>query len=72
MSSYQQRLVHRHKFELPTIKDSVEELSVDGGKIRLITPKGEKCIWRDYKGIPPVNYPLMDSERMYQLTAIAL
>jgi hypothetical protein len=47
----QQRLVHRHKFELPCCEDTVEELSVDGGKIRLITPKGEKCIWRDYKGI---------------------
>ena len=47
----QQRLVHRHKFELPSCEDTVEELSVDGGKIRLITPKGEECIWRDYKGI---------------------
>ena len=40
----QQRLVHRHKFELPCCEDTVEELSVDGGKIRLITPKGEKCM----------------------------
>lgn len=47
----QQRLVHRHKFELPNVKGTVKELSVDGGKIRLTTPKGEKCIWRDYKGI---------------------
>jgi hypothetical protein len=47
----QQRLVHRHKFELKNVKLTVKELSVDGGKIRLITPKGEKCIWRDYKGI---------------------
>jgi len=26
-------------------------LSVDGRKIRLITPLSEPCIWRDYKGI---------------------
>ena len=50
-SKTQQRLVHRHKFELPCCEDPVEELSVDGGKIRLITSKGEECIWRDYKGI---------------------
>lgn len=47
----QQRLVHRQEFELPMCKSPVKELSVDGGKIRLRTPKGEKCIWRDYKGI---------------------
>ena len=47
----QQRLVHRQKFELPLGKNPIKELSVDGRKIRLRTPKGEKCIWRDYKGI---------------------
>ena len=47
----QQRLVHRQKFQLPQSKQEIQELSVDGGKIRLRTPLGEPCIWRDYKGI---------------------
>ena len=36
--STQQRLVHRQTFELPQIKETVEEMSVDGGKVRLRTP----------------------------------
>jgi hypothetical protein len=47
----QQRLVHRQKFPLPQSQPEIQELSVDGGKIRLRTPLGEPCIWRDYKGI---------------------
>ena len=47
----QQRLVHRRKFPLPQSQQEIQELSVDGGKIRLRTPLGEPCIWRDYKGI---------------------
>lgn len=47
----QQRLVHRQKFQLPQSQQEIQELSVDGGKIRLRTPLGEPCIWRDYKGI---------------------
>lgn len=47
----QQRLVHRQKFKLPQGHQEIQELSVDGGKIRLRTPDGEPCIWRDYKGI---------------------
>jgi len=29
----------------------VEELTVDGGKVRLRTPGGQGCEWRDYKAI---------------------
>lgn len=47
----QQRLVHRQKFKLPQLSKAIQEFSVDGGKIRLRTPSGEPCIWRDYKGI---------------------
>ena len=47
----QQRLVHRSEFKRPTASSEVEELSVDGGKIRLRTQKGEPCSWRDYKGV---------------------
>jgi coenzyme F420-reducing hydrogenase beta subunit len=37
----QQRLVQRQLFELPTAEDDVEEISIDGGKVRIRTPKGE-------------------------------
>lgn len=47
----QQRLVHRQTFELPQIKQPMAELSVDGGKVRLRTPLGEECEWKDYKAI---------------------
>ena len=47
----QQRLVHRHCFEEPTGKALVEEVSIDGGKVRLRTPKGQPCQWRDYKAV---------------------
>jgi hypothetical protein len=47
----QQRLVHRQNFEPTTVDESVKELSVDGGKVRLRTVKGSACIWRDYKAI---------------------
>lgn len=30
----QQRLVHRQTFELPVVKEAVEEMSIDGGKVR--------------------------------------
>ena len=47
----QQRLVHRTKFDKVKIENEIEELCVDGGKVRLRTPLGEACQWRDYKGI---------------------
>lgn len=49
--STQQRLVHRQTFELPQVATVVEEMSVDGGKVRLRTPKGEPSEWRDYKAV---------------------
>ena len=47
----QQRLVQRQPFELPIAEDSVEEISIDGGKVRIRTPKGEICRWQDYKAV---------------------
>lgn len=47
----QQRLVHRQSFELPNVKQAIEEISVDGGKVRVRTPVGEACEWKDYKAI---------------------
>ncbi|CCI05139.1 hypothetical protein MICAC_6970003 [Microcystis aeruginosa PCC 9443] len=29
----------------------VEEMSLDGGKVRLRTAKGKALIWRDYKAV---------------------
>lgn len=39
--SVQQRLVHRQDFAMPPAASTVEELSVDGGNIRLRTREGE-------------------------------
>ena len=47
----QQRLVHRQQFALPSPEQTIEELCVDGGKVRLRTALGEVCQWRDYKAI---------------------
>jgi hypothetical protein len=47
----QHRLVHRQSFDLPNVEEPLEELSVDGGKVRLRTPLGEQCEWKDYKAI---------------------
>ncbi len=47
--SVQQRLVHRQAFALPEAEVTVEELSVDGGNIRIRTPEGEACSWKGYK-----------------------
>jgi hypothetical protein len=50
-SKTQQRLVHYQEFEQPVATEDITELNVDGGKVRLITPKGEKSEWKDYKAI---------------------
>ena len=49
----QQRLVQGFDFQSPSTAsdEPVEELSVDGGKVRLRTPLGQECVWRDYKAI---------------------
>ncbi len=45
--SAQQRLIHRSIFDLPQTKSVVEELSVDGGNIRMRTPLVRaKCMER--------------------------
>lgn len=45
------RLVHRQDFALPEAEATVEELSVDGGNIRIRTPEGEACSWKGYKAV---------------------
>ncbi len=49
--STQQRLVHRQTLALPQVIPTVEEISVDGGKVRLRTPLGQPCEWKDYKAV---------------------
>lgn len=47
-----QRLVNRQELELPESKLGVQEVSLDGGKIRLRTAeKGKPCEWKDYKAV---------------------
>ena len=49
--SPQEPKVLAHELKLPTVKEVVEEMSIDGGKVRLRTPQGRPCEWRDYKGV---------------------
>lgn len=49
--SAQQRLVDRQDFSQPEVTKAVEELSVDGGNIRVRTPVGAPCRWRGYKAV---------------------
>jgi len=39
--------VHRQTFEMPEVKQFVEELSVDGGKIRIRTPQGNPALGKN-------------------------
>lgn len=47
--STQQRLVHRQEFAAAEVEESVTGVSIDGGKARLRTAKGQASEWRDYK-----------------------
>ena len=47
----QQRLVHRQDFERPKPDESVTQMSLDGGMIRLRSPKAQACEWREYKAL---------------------
>lgn len=49
--STQQRLVHRQEWTQLIVKQVVTEVSLDGGKVRLRTPKGQACVWKDYKAV---------------------
>jgi hypothetical protein len=40
--SSQQRLVQRYKLEISEASGKIETLSIDGGKVRLRTPLGNK------------------------------
>jgi hypothetical protein len=49
--SSQQRLVQKQEFPEVTITETVEEMSLDGGKVRLRTEKGKHSEWKDYKAV---------------------
>lgn len=49
--STQQRLVQRYQFPEVELSEEVEEMSLDGGKVRLRTAKGQASEWRDYKAV---------------------
>lgn len=49
--SSQQRLVHRQELPSPQVEQPVEEVSLDGGKVRLRTSLGQPSEWRDYKAV---------------------
>jgi len=79
----QQRLVQRQLFELPMAEDDVEEISIDGRKVRIRTPKGEICRWQDDKAVhlhghsceaflhdnEPLIAAIPNSERVYVVSA---
>lgn len=47
----QQRLVQRQMFEPPQVSEVVEETSIDGGSVRLITQPGHPPRWKQYKAV---------------------
>ncbi len=61
--SPQKRLVYRYHFEELPSNTEVEEMSIDGGKVRLRTPKVKALIWRDYKG---VSFPKLGVAAFFQ------
>ncbi len=47
----QQRLVHRQDFSPCVEEETVEQMSLDGGNIRLRTPQKQPSQWRQYKAL---------------------
>lgn len=46
-----QRLVQRQEWPDPQLSEPLQTLELDGGMIRLRTPLGHPCEWREYKAI---------------------
>ncbi|RUT01527.1 hypothetical protein DSM106972_066240 [Dulcicalothrix desertica PCC 7102] len=49
--STQQKLVLESEFQLPQAKQSISEVSVDGGKVRLRGQPAYGFDWKDYKAV---------------------
>ncbi len=45
------RLVNKQDLPLPSALQAIPFVSLDGGKVRLRTPKGQEGEWRDYKAV---------------------
>lgn len=45
------RWVQQAELDELEIEETIEEISLDGGKVRVRTPKGEPSEWRDYKAV---------------------
>ncbi len=50
-SSSQHRLLEKYEPVQHNTNRKVETLSLDGGKVRVRTPRGEASQWRDYKAV---------------------
>lgn len=49
--STHQRLVHQGQIPEQIATEEIEAISIDGGKARIRTEKGDACVWRDYKAV---------------------
>jgi hypothetical protein len=49
--STHQRLVHRQDFEAIMVETVVDTVEIDGGKVRVRTPKGQESSWQEYKAV---------------------
>ncbi len=49
--STQHRQVQTHEWSLPQAKQAINEVSIDGGKVRLRGENGQESYWRDYKAV---------------------
>ena len=47
----QERMVARNPIDPPLVTEVVSEIALDGGMVRLVTPKGEPSEWRQYKAV---------------------
>ncbi len=50
-----QRMVERQEWSEEKMSEEIEEMSIDGGMVRLRTEKGEESEWREYKAINANN-----------------
>lgn len=49
--STQHRLVNRYQLPEPQITKRAKSLSIDGGTVRLRTPRGKQSEWKNYKAV---------------------
>ena len=57
--STHQRIVNRQELPLPSAKQGISEISVDGGKVRLRGEPKAGAYWRDYKAVRLLVYTMV-------------